>query len=100
MLWGFDLMQLNGTDLRIVALEDRNRRLAHLLERSAISSLLLSERFSNGSKCWRSAEDAGWRASSRSTMVASTVRGRSTPWIKVKCPSWREANKERWRLFE
>jgi bifunctional non-homologous end joining protein LigD len=21
-------------------------------------------------------------------------------WIKVKCPSWREANKERWRLFE
>jgi bifunctional non-homologous end joining protein LigD len=21
-------------------------------------------------------------------------------WIKVKCPSWREANKERYRLFE
>ena len=21
-------------------------------------------------------------------------------WIKVKCPSWRERNRERWRWFE
>jgi ATP-dependent DNA ligase len=21
-------------------------------------------------------------------------------WIKIKCATWREANKERWRLFE
>ena len=26
--------------------------------------------------------------------------GRQSEWIKVKCQTWREANKERWRLFE
>jgi ATP-dependent DNA ligase len=24
----------------------------------------------------------------------------SCSWVKVKCATWREANKERWRLFE
>ena len=100
MLWGFDLMQLNGTDLRIVALEDRNRRLAHLLERSAISSLLLSARFSNGeqllAECGRRGLE-GVIAKHNGRIYRS---GRSASWIKVKCPSWREENKERWRLFE
>jgi hypothetical protein len=26
--------------------------------------------------------------------------GTASDWIKVKCAGWREANKERWRLFE
>jgi ATP-dependent DNA ligase len=26
--------------------------------------------------------------------------GNASDWVKVKCTSWREANKERWRLFE
>ena len=26
--------------------------------------------------------------------------GALADWIKVKCPTWRESNKERWRLFE
>jgi hypothetical protein len=26
--------------------------------------------------------------------------GKRCDWIKVKCATWREANKERWRLFE
>ena len=26
--------------------------------------------------------------------------GNASDWIKVKCAGWREANKERWRLFE
>jgi bifunctional non-homologous end joining protein LigD len=47
-LWGFDLMQLNGTDLRTVALADRRRRLGHLIEQSANERLLQSEDFTNG----------------------------------------------------
>src|SRR5262249_31965141 len=26
--------------------------------------------------------------------------GARSDWIKVKCPSWRERNRDRWRLFE
>jgi bifunctional non-homologous end joining protein LigD len=26
--------------------------------------------------------------------------GRRSDWVKVKCDGWREANMERWRLFE
>jgi ATP-dependent DNA ligase len=47
-LWGFDLMQLNGTDLRAVALADRRRRLGHLIEQSANERLPQSEDFTNG----------------------------------------------------
>jgi bifunctional non-homologous end joining protein LigD len=25
--------------------------------------------------------------------------GKQSEWIKVKCAKWREANRERWRLF-
>ena len=40
LLWAFDLMALNGNDLRAIHLEDRKRRLGHLIERAAISRLL------------------------------------------------------------
>jgi ATP-dependent DNA ligase len=26
--------------------------------------------------------------------------GNQCDWIKVKCPTWRARNRERWRLFE
>jgi bifunctional non-homologous end joining protein LigD len=26
--------------------------------------------------------------------------GKQCDWIKVKCETWRDANRERWRLFE
>ena len=32
VLWAFDLMHHNGNDLRTIRLEDRKRRLAHLIE--------------------------------------------------------------------
>jgi ATP-dependent DNA ligase len=31
MPWAFDLMQLNGNDLRAMSLADRKRRFGHLL---------------------------------------------------------------------
>jgi ATP-dependent DNA ligase len=26
--------------------------------------------------------------------------GKRSDWIRVKCPAWRAANQQRWRLFE
>jgi len=49
LLWDCYLMQLNATDLRIVALDDRKRRLGHLMERSAIGQLSKTRRNSSAS---------------------------------------------------
>jgi bifunctional non-homologous end joining protein LigD len=73
-LWAFDLMQLNGNDLRAVHLEDRKRRLGHLVERARISQLLHSETF-EAAGCSRNAGREDWRAWSPSTGPASTAPG-------------------------
>jgi bifunctional non-homologous end joining protein LigD len=99
VLWAFDLMQLNGNDLRAVHLEDRKRRLGHLVERAAIARLLQSETFEHGD---RLLEECGARglegvvAKHRASIYRS---GRSPSWVKVKCPAWREANRDRGKLF-
>jgi hypothetical protein len=43
---------------------------------------------------WPSLKYAEWRTAG---MPAS---GKQTGWIKVKCQAWREANRERHKLFE
>jgi bifunctional non-homologous end joining protein LigD len=50
VLWAFDLMHLNGNDLRAVALADRKRRLGHLIERAGIACLRHSEAFEDGER--------------------------------------------------
>src|SRR5205085_10183856 len=86
-------------DLRAIHLEGRKRRLAHLLDRARIAQLLHSETFEDGSKLL---DECGARklegvvAKHRASMYRS---GRSTSWVKVKCPAWREANRNRGELF-
>ena len=99
VLWAFDLMHHNGNDLRHVHLEERKRRLGHLVARAKINRLLHSETFADGG---RLLEECGARklegvvAKHRASIYRS---GRSTSWIKVKCPAWREANRDRGELF-
>ena len=99
LLWAFALMHHNGHDLRAVHLEDRKRRLAYLVERAAIAQLLHSETFEEGDLLL---EECGARglegvvAKHRASIYRS---GRSVSWVKVKCPAWREANRNRGELF-
>jgi bifunctional non-homologous end joining protein LigD len=99
-LWGFDLMQLNGTDLRIVALDDRKRRLGHLIERSAIGRLLLSEASTDGERLFAECAKRGLEGVVAKHGGSVYRSERSTSWVKVKCPAWREANRDRHELFE
>ena len=39
VLWAFDLMRLNGNDLRAIHLEDRKRRLGNLVVRAGIGQI-------------------------------------------------------------
>ena len=97
VLWAFDLMQLNGNDLRAIHLKDRKRRLGHLIGRSGITCLLHSETFDDGERLLAECEKRrieGVVAKHRASIYRS---GRSTSWVKVKCPAWREANRDRGR---
>ena len=100
LLWGFDLMQLNGADLRIVALDDRKRRLGHLIERSAIGRLLLSEAFADGERLFTECAKRGLEGVVAKHGGSVYRSGRSTSWVKVKCQAWREANRYRHELFD
>lgn len=100
VLWAFDLMQLNGHDLRAVHLVDRKRRLGHLIDRAGIGQLLHSETFDDGARLLDECNRRGLEglvAKHRSSIYRS---GRSTSWVKVKCPTWHEANRNRGELFE
>jgi bifunctional non-homologous end joining protein LigD len=61
VLWAFDLVQLNGNDLRAIHLEVRKRRLGHLVERARIAQQLPPKRsrMETGCnpRCIRTADD-------------------------------------------
>jgi bifunctional non-homologous end joining protein LigD len=99
-LWAFDLMQLNGNDLRAVALADRKRRLGHLLERAGVDRLKHSEPFSDGERLLDECDKRGLEGVVAKHKNGIYRSGRSTGWIKVKCPAWREANRNRGALGE
>jgi bifunctional non-homologous end joining protein LigD len=99
VLWAFDLMHLNGNDLRIVHLKDRKRRLGHLVERAQIGRLCHSEAFDDGARLLEECNGRGLEGVVAKHRASVYRSGRSTSWVKVKCPAWREANRNRGELF-
>jgi bifunctional non-homologous end joining protein LigD len=99
-VWAFDLMMLDGEDLRPMPYVERKAKLATLVQRSRIGCLYHSETFADGEKllaegCQRRLE--GIVSKRRDSQYRS---GKSSAWIKVKCAAWREANRDRHELFE
>ena len=99
VLWAFDLMHHNGHDLRGIHLEDRQRRLGYLVGRAAIGRLLHSETFEEGDRLLEQCDVRGLEGVVAKHRASIYRSGRSTSWVKVKCPAWREANRNRGELF-
>jgi bifunctional non-homologous end joining protein LigD len=99
-LWAFDLLALNGRDLRPLPLVKRQASLQALLERFGCPAVSLSEPFDEGQAVLRVAERRGLEGIVSKRRDAPYRSGESRDWRKVKTAAWREANKERWRLFE
>lgn len=99
VMWAFDLMQLDGNDIRIVSLLDRKRRLGHLVQRASIDLLHYSEPFTDGSALLVECETRGLEGVIGKHINSVYRSGPSTSWVKVKCATWREANKNRGDLF-
>jgi bifunctional non-homologous end joining protein LigD len=99
-VYAFDLLHRDGRDLRPLPLTERRRRLERLLARSRVPCLHLVEAFENGEQLLAAAVRHGLEGVGSKRKASPYRSGRSRDWLKIKTAAWREANRERWRLFE
>jgi len=88
------------TYLRPQPLVKRQECLQVLLERFGCPAISLSEPFEDGMALLRVAEKRGLEGVVSKRRDAPYRSGDCRDWRKVKTAAWREANRERWRLFE
>jgi bifunctional non-homologous end joining protein LigD len=98
-VWGFDLLHLDGADLRQEPLVERKARLSQLL---AVGAPLLryAESFDDGAALLRAAEGMQLEGIVSKRRDAPYRSGIRTEWVKVKCPTWLGLHRERWRKFQ
>jgi bifunctional non-homologous end joining protein LigD len=99
-VWAFDLLALDGKDLRKLPLERRQARLQVLLSRFACPTVLASEAFADGHALLEAAERHKLEGVVSKRRGAPYRSGSCRGWRKVKTTAWRETNRDRWRLFE
>ena len=99
-VWAFDLLALDGKDLRKLPLEARQRRLRALVRRFDCPVLLHSEAFDDGQALLQVAEKHGLEGVVSKRRNAPYKSGACKGWRKIKTDAWRQVNRERWRLFE
>ena len=95
--WCFDLLLLNGEDLRGRPLVLRRRFLGDLL---AGDVLRYSAHFDDGDQLLAVAEARGLEGIVSKKREGAYVAGERCGWRKIKTPSWRLANRDRHELFE
>jgi len=96
----FDLMQLNGNDLRAVSLQDRKRRLGHLIELARIDLLRHAQTFADGDRLLAECGMRGLQGVVAKHKASIYRSGHSTSWIKVRCPAWRASSRKRDERFD
>ena len=97
-VWAFDILHLNGADLREASLTERKYALQKIINKANDHTLRLSESFVNGAKLLSSCERMSLEGIVSKKRKAP-YRSGASDWIKVKCLTWRKANKDRWELF-
>ena len=98
-VWAFDLLHLNGEDLREQPLMARKLALEKLLYKTNSNWLRISESFDDGAKLLVATERMQLEGIVSKQRGAQYRSGRNSDWIKVKCPTWRVIRRDRWRLF-
>jgi bifunctional non-homologous end joining protein LigD len=99
-VYAFDIIELQGRDLRDQPLEERRARLKTLLARSKGDLIRFSESFPDAgallAECARLGLE-GIVCKRRDSVYRSGPR---SGWVKVKTERWKLANKDRGRRFE
>ena len=98
--WCFDLMMIDGKDVRAEPLERRRSRLEQLLAGADQDLLRFSEAFDDPEKLLAAALELGLEGIVSKKRDQPYRSGKNVGWIKVKTAAWREANRDRWEMFE
>jgi bifunctional non-homologous end joining protein LigD len=86
MLYAFDLLELDGEDLRALPLGDRKKRLARLLSGRRLGIVLSDHTDEDGATIFRQACKLGLEGIVSKRLSAPYRSGPSRDWIKVKNP--------------
>jgi bifunctional non-homologous end joining protein LigD len=98
--WSFDLLWSGENDLRTLPLKKRKSRLRDLLSQTDDIHLRYSESFDDANRLLEEAVCLGLEGIVSKKRNSAYRSGPSPNWIKVKTALWREANRERWKLFQ
>ena len=97
--WCFDLLEIDGRDMRAFPLLTRRVRLAALLKKASNELLRMSDTFPDPMKLLAALDERQLEGIVSKRSDQPYVSGKNRGWIKVKCHAWREANKNRGELF-
>jgi bifunctional non-homologous end joining protein LigD len=86
MLYAFDLLELDGEDLRALPLGDRKKRLARLLGKRRLGIVLSAHTDEDGAAIFEQACKMGLEGIVSKRLSAPYRSGPSRDWIKVKNP--------------
>jgi bifunctional non-homologous end joining protein LigD len=87
MLYAFDLLELNGEDLRPLPLGERKTKLARLLARAPVGIALNEHTDEDGAVVFRHACKMGLEGVVSKRLSAPYRSGPSRDWLKVKNPN-------------
>jgi bifunctional non-homologous end joining protein LigD len=96
----FDLLELNRSDLRELALVQRRAKLQALLTRAKCNLIRFSESFPEGGALLAECARLGLEGIVAKRKDAPYRSGSHSGWIKVKTEEWRAANQWRAEFFE
>ncbi len=89
--WCFDLLELDGHDLRRLPLIERKGKLRDLLIAADDHVLRYSEEFPDAQKLLAVADQAGLNGVMSKLRDQPYRSGKNPGWVKVRCASWRKA---------
>jgi bifunctional non-homologous end joining protein LigD len=99
-VYAFDLMELDGHDLRERPLEKRRAQLKRLLGRGKSNLLRYSDSFPDAGTLLAECARLGLEGIVAKRKDAPYRSGSRAGWIKVKTEQWKAANQYRAKLFE
>jgi bifunctional non-homologous end joining protein LigD len=89
----FDILSLDGKDLRGLPLEERLAQLEMLLSLSKVQGIALVPSFDDGEKLMLAAMQHSLEGVVSKRRASTYTSGRGRHWVKSKTPMWRQANK-------
>jgi bifunctional non-homologous end joining protein LigD len=98
--WCFDILEIAGKDLKPRPLLERKIYLRHLLAKADDSFLRYSEEFEDAERLLATTARMGLEGIVSKLADQPYRSGKNSGWVKVKTATWREANRDRWEMFE